>query len=246
MRAIILAAGYGRRLAAVHQGPKSLLEFRGQSLMQRHLDNLLMLGIDHIGVCVGYEAAMLRTAIECSGHAVNVTTVLNPYFREGSIISLWCMRHFLVAGGDVLLMDADVLYRDDMLQRLVGSKKANVFLLDREFEPGPEPVKLCVRGNTIVEFRKQIEDRLEYDFAGESVGFFRFNAEMAARLARKTEEYLESGRRQEPYEEAIRDLLLATPGDFEFEDVTGIPWLELDFPEDIDRANNKVVPLLTR
>ncbi|MFO1436033.1 MAG: hypothetical protein U1F34_06695 [Gammaproteobacteria bacterium] len=69
---------------------------------------------------------------------------------------------------------------------------------------------------------------------------------MAARLARKTEEYLESGRRQEPYEEAIRDLLLATPGDFEFEDVTGIPWLELDFPEDIDRANNKVVPLLTR
>ncbi|MFO1436034.1 MAG: NTP transferase domain-containing protein [Gammaproteobacteria bacterium] len=139
MRAIILAAGYGRRLAAVHQGPKSLLEFRGQSLMQRHLDNLLMLGIDHIGVCVGYEAAMLRTAIECSGHAVNVTTVLNPYFREGSIISLWCMRHFLVAGGDVLLMDADVLYRDDMLQRLLAVRKPMCFSSIANSNQDPNP-----------------------------------------------------------------------------------------------------------
>jgi choline kinase len=156
------------------------------------------------------------------------------------------MRQFLVAGGDVLLMDADVLYRDDLLERLVNTTMANAFLLDRDFEPGPEPVKLCVRGNTIVEFRKQVEDRLEYDFAGESVGFFRFSEEMAARLARKTEEYVASGRRQEPYEEAIRDLLLAAPGDFGFEDITGIPWLELDFPEDIDRAHNNIVPLLTR
>jgi choline kinase len=242
MRAIILAAGYGRRLAAVHDGPKSLLEIGGKTLMQRHLENLARLGVEHIGFCVGYEAEKIRGAIDASGFATRVSTVLNPDYRQGSIISLWHMRHFLTAGGDVLLMDADVLYRPDMLTRLMETTKGTVFLLDRDFEPGPEPVKLCVRGQTLVEFRKQVADDLAYDFAGESVGFFRFGESMANRLAAKTEEYLAAGRRDEPYEEAIRDLLLDDPEGFDFEDVTGIPWLEIDFPEDIERANNRILP----
>jgi choline kinase len=245
MRAIILAAGYGRRLAAVHSGPKSLLVIGGSTLMQRHLENLEALGIEHIGVCVGYDAAALRQAIEDSGFSTRVTTVLNPDYREGSIISLWHMRHFLLAGGDVLLMDADVLCRPDMLDRLHRHSGRSAFLLDRDFEPGPEPVKLCVRSDRLVEFRKQVADGLEYDFAGESVGFFRFEEAMASRLARRTEAYLQAGRREEPYEEAIRDLLLEDPAAFEYEDVTGIPWLEIDFPEDIDRANNEVLPRIT-
>ena len=81
MRAIILAAGYGSRIAAAHQGPKSLLEFGGKSLLQRHLENLASRGIEHIAVCVGYEAGLLREAIEASGHATRVSTVLNPAYR---------------------------------------------------------------------------------------------------------------------------------------------------------------------
>ena len=52
------------------------------------------------------------------------------------------------------------------------------------------------------------------------------------------------GRYEEPYEEAIRDLLLETPDAFGYEDITGLPWIEIDFPEDIQRAQNEILPQL--
>jgi choline kinase len=245
MRAIILAAGVGRRLASNHKGPKSLLEFGGKSLLVRHLENLTSLGVDHIAICVGHEAALVRSAVAAAGYMVHVSTVLNPDYRDGSIVSLWTMRHYLSAGGDVLLMDADVLYCPKLLARLAQTPHANCFLLDREFEAGHEPVKLCVRGGMLVEFRKQLAPDLQYDYAGESVGFFRFDEATAQRLARQTEEYLATNRREEPYEEAIRDLLLAAPEGFAFEDITGLPWIEIDFPEDVERARREILPKLS-
>jgi choline kinase len=116
--------------------------------------------------------------------------------------------------------------------------------LDRDFEPGDEPVKLCVQNGQLVEFRKQVAADLTYDFAGESVGFFRFESAFARRLATRTEYYVAAGRHEEPYEEAIRDLLLETPSAFGYEDITGLPWIEIDFPEDMKRAENEILPLL--
>jgi choline kinase len=48
----------------------------------------------------------------------------------------------------------------------------------------------------------------------------------------------------EPYEEAIRDVLLAEPRQFGYEDVTGLPWIEIDFPEDVKRARDDILPRL--
>ncbi len=47
----------------------------------------------------------------------------------------------LTRGGDVLLMDADVLYDERILSALVAGDHANRLLIDRDFETGDEPVK---------------------------------------------------------------------------------------------------------
>ncbi|MEJ2093962.1 MAG: phosphocholine cytidylyltransferase family protein, partial [Gammaproteobacteria bacterium] len=105
-----------------------------------------------------------------------------------------------------------------------------------------EPVKLCVADNRIVEFRKQVKPDLEYDFQGESVGFFRFTSETAKRLIKACNDYLDQGEQQTPYEECIRDLLLETPEEFGYEDVSDLGWVEIDFPEDITRAEQEILP----
>jgi choline kinase len=97
-----------------------------------------------------------------------------------------------------------------------------------------------------VEFRKQVAEDLAYDFAGESVGFFRFDSGIGKRLAMATEDYLKHQKQEEPYEEVIRDLLLQSPEQFGYEDITGIPWIEIDFPEDIQRAQNIILPKLEK
>jgi choline kinase len=46
------------------------------------------------------------------------------------------------------------------------------------------------------------------------------------------------------YEEAIRDLILAEPDRFDAQDVGDLPWTEIDFPEDVVRARDVILPQL--
>ena len=97
----------------------------------------------------------------------------------------------------------------------------------------------------INEFRKNIADGLDFVTQGESVGFFKFTKLIGASLLGRINDYLAKGENNTPYEEAIRDLLLIYPEQFGYEDVTGVPWIEIDFPEDIERAQNEIIPELS-
>lgn len=243
MRALILAAGIGQRLAdAANNQPKCLLEFAGKSLLLRHLEILQYYGIASITIVTGYEREKLTKAIKASGISNHLQTVNNPEYHKGSHISLLTGLSYMATEGDFILMDADVLYDHRMIDRLLNTAHANCFLLDKHFIPGEEPVKLCVADNRIIEFRKQVSPDLEYDLQGESVGFFRFTSETAKRLIKACNDYLDQGEQQTPYEECIRDLLLETPQEFGYEDVSDLGWVEIDFPEDITRAEQEILP----
>lgn len=243
MHAIILAAGVGRRLNLSNPLPKCLLEFGGLTLLERHCRNLVACGIDRLSLCVGYGAEQIASALLKVSRPATLLHY-NPLYTLGSSLSLWSVRHALAGGDDVLVMDADVLYHPAILQRLVMSPAPNCFLMDCDFARGDEPVKICMAGDRIVEFRKRVADGLSYDRIGESVGFFKFDAATALRLARLIGGYVADGRREQPHEEALRDLALSADVEVGVEDITGLPWLEIDFPQDLVRANNEVLPLI--
>ena len=248
MRAVILAAGIGKRLEAPVDGrrPKCLLRFGGKSLLARHIESLRRHGVTDVVIVTGYGADLVEAEIDALRLDPRPLTLRNADFERGSVVSMWCAREHMVRDGDeIVLMDADVLFDDRVLSRLLRSPHGDCILLDRDFEPGEEPVKLCLKAGVAVEFRKRVPEDLEFDDAGESVGFFRFSAATAGELSRRTAEYVEGGRRDEPHEEVIRDLVLDAPERFSFEDVSGLPWIEIDFPDDVRRAEREVLPLLT-
>ncbi len=168
--------------------------------------------------------------------------VINPGYELGSVLTVHALADAMTRGGDVLLMDADVLYDERVMSALVAGRDVDRLLIDREFEPGDEPVKVCLAAGVPVEFRKQVAADVRYDTIGESVGFFRFRAATASRLAAIVASYVDGGRSRLPHEEAIRDLLLERSAVFDVADVTGSPWIEIDFPGDIARAHNEVLP----
>lgn len=245
MKAVMLAAGVGARLKAGDGDhlPKSLLVFEGRSLLARHLDILRAAGVEGLTLVTGYRQDDIKREIAAAGAADFVTTVQNPDFRGGSGISLLAAGDALVAEDAVLLMDADVLYHRAMVDRLIATPHASCMLLDQDFVPGPEPVKICVRGGRIVEFRKDIGGTA-HDLIGESIGFFRLSRDTATDILAAAQRYVDAGARATAYEEAIRDVLLSRPDAFGIEDVTGVPWIEIDFPEDIGRAENEILPAI--
>ena len=243
----MLAAGIGARLGpsidAAGHPPKILLEFGGRTLLERHVAILRSLGIEGLDLVVGYRADDIAAAVAACGANGYVRRFHNPDYRQGSVVSLAVAAEALAGGADVLLMDADVLYDSRLLGRLVRTTHSNAFLMDRDIEPGEEPVKLCIRDGQIVDFRKRVET--PHDFHGESVGFFRLSPAVADAVAAAARSYRADGRGTEMYEEAIRDVLLGSPaGTFGYEDVTGLPWIEIDFAEDVRRASAEVLPQL--
>ncbi len=243
MRAVMLAAGVGARLGrpGTENPPKVLLRFGGKSLLQRHVEILRRHGVEELVLGVGYHQEEIEQEIVDIDAEDFVRTVFNANYDEGNIVTLWTLRDELCWGEPVLLMDADVLYDEVLIQRLVFSRHENCLLLDRAFTPGDEPVKLCIRGGEIVEFRKWLS--AEFDFCGEAVGLLKLSARTAEKLVAQTRLYIMQGRRREPYEEAIRDVLLTSrPATFSFEDITGIPWIEIDFAADVKRATSEILP----
>ena len=247
MRAIILAAGRGLRLqqADDRQLPKCLLQFGGMSLLERHLRMLRSAGVDDIVLALGYRHERVEAELERLGWQPRPEIVLNPRFELGSVLTVHTVAGAMTRGGDILLMDADVMYDQRIMTALVtGQGPVNRVLIDRDFEAGDEPVKLCIKDGVPIELRKQLAADLQYDVIGESVGFFRFDQAGARRLAALVADYVESDRANMPHEEAVRDLLRERSQIFEVADVTGAPWIEIDFPTDVIRAAHEVLPQL--
>jgi choline kinase len=246
MRALILAAGMGRRLGArAEAGPKVLLHLGGRSLLERHLRLLSAVGIEEVVLGIGFEAERVLAELDRLrlDRSMRLSTVVNPDYTRGSVVTLWTLREALTRGRDVLIMDGDVLYDRRMLMRLVKSRHRNCFLLDRNVEPGDEPMKLAIKDGLPVDFRKRLER--PHDHYGESVGLFRLDEAAARDLVAAAAALIERGLDDEYFEEALRAVLLASPpGRFGVEDVTGLPWIEIDFPADIERAEHQILPAL--
>jgi choline kinase len=244
MISVILAAGRGRRMGnGDDSAPKILLKFGGMSLLERHLAILESCGVDQVFIVVGFAADQIRDEVARIAPGVPVYIIDNPRFTEGSVVSLRVAEPAMNRGEPVLLMDGDVLYDKRLMERLVRSQIGNCLLMDRNIEPGDEPVKLCIRDGRIVDFHKVPKNA--HDWHGESVGFFRLSPGVAEALVSRARDYVESGRGGMEYEEPLRDLILASPpGTFGYEDVSDLPWTEIDFPEDVVKAETEIRPAL--
>ena len=133
-------------------------------------------GIDAIVLALGFRHELIEDELERLSWKPRPEIILNGRFDLGSVLTVHTVADAMTRGGEVLLMDADVLYDARIMRALVaGRQPVNRVLFDRDFEAGEEPVKLCMRDGVPIELRKQLAPDLRYDTIGESIGFFRFN-----------------------------------------------------------------------
>ena len=242
MKAVIYAAGRGMRLGA--NSPKVLLEFGGRSLLEWHALRLAECGVRDVLLVVGHLREQIERALPAISmkRQVQFRTIANDRFTEGSVLSMAASLPELEhADAPVLLMDADVLYPTAMLARLIQSPHRTALLLDRDFSTADDdPVLVPVKDGKPFDFRKHWSG--EADFVGESIGFFKIDAQDMPMLAAETRACSVGEPCTASYDDALRALVLA--GRFGFEDVTGLPWTEIDFPGDVARARDEVLPAI--
>src|SRR5215510_4502247 len=244
MKAIIYAAGRGTRLQS--DLPKILLEFGGRTLLEWHALRLREAGVREVVLVTGHFREQIAELLPdiCARHDLAVREIVNPRFREGSLLSLKVSLPEIENSSEpFLLMDADVFYPTRMLDRLIGSPHDTALLLDREFSTNDDdPMLVPVKNGRPIDFRKQWTG--DADFVGESIGFFKIATTDFPLLINETQARSRGSICPDSYDDVLRTLVLA--GRFGYEDVTGLRWIEIDFPMDVIRARNQLVPSITR
>lgn len=236
MRGIILAAGKGSRLNGNAEGtPKCLVRLGDETLVERQIRVLRTAGIEDIAVVVGCQADRVRRVC---GHGVSY--VENPRYAEtNSLYSLWLARALLFEG--FVVLNCDVLFHPVLLHDLLTARHADALLLAyREAgQPpfGDEEMKVKVRCGRVQEISKDLDPA---DADGENLGIVRFGPEGAARLVEIMNTLVQSGSLREWAPRAFREFAQVRP--LHVVGTRGFPWIEIDFPEDYQRALRDVLP----
>jgi choline kinase len=235
MKAIILAAGKGTRLDGAAVKPKCLVEIGGSTLLHRQIQTLRSLNITNIVVVIGFAADSIRK--ECGD---DISFVENIHFAEtSSLYSLWLAREHLTDG--FVVLNSDVLFHPQMLADLLESERADALLIsDAEKEKnqlGEEEMKVKVSEDLVVDISKDI-DPVEAD--GENVGIVKFGSSGSALLLEYMNAVIASGSLKDWAPRAFREFALHHS--LYALSTRGLPWIEIDFPEDYQRAVNEIFP----
>lgn len=245
MNAILYVAGRAMRLGKhAQERPKVLLEFGGQSLLERHVMFLAQLRVPKLFVVTGHKREQLQATFPelQARYGVQIEEMFNPDFTEGSALSMHASLPALEAVRDrVLIMDGDVLYDLRMLQRLVASPHRSALLVDRGYSTADDdPVLVPMHKDKPFDFIKKWQGQA--DSIGESIGFFKIDAADLPLLIQETKARFTDPGRKDSYDDILR--VLVQQGRFGAVDVTGVPWTEIDFPGDLEYAENVVFPAL--
>ena len=124
IRAVILAAGRGSRLAHLgDERPKCLVELEGKPLIERQMAALRRGGVGEIGVVRGYRAEM----IDFPG----LSYFANARWSETNMVMSLAAAAPWLRAGPVIVSYSDIFYRGELVRGLAAAPGELVISFDR-------------------------------------------------------------------------------------------------------------------
>ncbi len=239
MKVIILNAGKGGRLGALtEERPKCLVDVGGRPILDYQLDALRLAGVTELVMVVGYREEAVRAHL-ARYPEFSVTFIGNPdYANTNTAYSLWLARHEMTS--DFLYFNGDVLFHPQLVERLVTAPAENALAVEHK-RCGDEEVKVILDGSRITAIGKEVDQNSSF---GEFIGIARFSGRVGPLFRKTLEEVIERRKLLKNYFETAVDLML-DQAPFTSVDITDLPCIEIDFPEDLERARTVVLPRFT-
>ncbi|MGI5499626.1 NTP transferase domain-containing protein [Lentzea sp. CA-135723] len=114
MRAVVLAAGRGARMAPhTDDRPKCLMELRGRTLLDRQVAALRAGGAGEIGVVTGWQGGRFAGS--------GLRTFENPDWQHSTMVESLAAAHDWLTSGPVVVSYGDIVYSATTVRRLVHS-----------------------------------------------------------------------------------------------------------------------------
>lgn len=225
MKALILAAGLGTRLAPLTDDrPKSLVEVNGKAILLKQIENLHKNGIKDIIIISGYKSEILENKIKSLYPEIKIINS-KDYKTTNNMYSAY-LAHDELKDNDFLMMNADVFYDESVIEELIKFNYENAIVTDigNYLE---ESMKVIEKNGRLVKISKQISKE---EALGASIDVYKFSSTAGKVFFNKCEEYIKNNQVTLWSEVALNDIL----PDVEFR---ACPlkgrWVEIDNKEDL-------------
>ncbi|MHA1973499.1 MAG: phosphocholine cytidylyltransferase family protein [Candidatus Hodarchaeales archaeon] len=236
MKAIILAAGNGKRLSPyTNEIPKCLLDLNGITMLENQLNNIRQYGIDDVVIVTGYKFDEIERFLKnYDGLGMRIKTIYNPFYREtNSLVSLWIARGEM--DQDLVVMNGDDVFEFDLLEKILDATEHNISLpvkIKNTYDD--EDMKVNINEGNVSEIGKS----LTMSISGEAVGIRAFRNMGVVHLKRALEEEIRTaGATEKWYASAVQQLI--TKGyKVNAIDIEDLFWMDVDYPRDLIKARH--------
>lgn len=238
MQAIILAAGLSKRLRPLTDTtPKCLLKVGGKTLLEMTINNILKNGINDFIVVTGYRENMIKEFISSVYPGLSIRYLTNSdYENNNNSYSLWMTKDYVT--GDSLLLDSDILFDYRIISRLLDSAHSDNLAVTTKHSLGEEEIKVIIdSANKIQHIGKHLDPAESF---GESIGIERFSRTFFKKLGAVLDRKIISEKNVNEFYEASFQELYDSGNAMYAVDVSEYNCMEIDFPDDLKRAEEAV------
>jgi len=231
MKAVFLLAGIGKRMGVLTKNkPKCLIGLNGRPLLGYLLDKFIANNIKDFVLIVGYKKdEIIEFVYNVFGDKINVTIVYNKKFKEANnIYSMWCAKDIL-AGGEFILCNGDVVISAPIIKRLLDYPKKSAIILDTLNKTrNIDSPRTIIENERIIDLGRHIPAEKN---GGYAIGIYKFGEELSTAYFSQMDKMLKDNQ----YNAGFHDPLRALFRKYEVAYVStgGLSWTELDTPKDI-------------
>lgn len=241
VKALILAAGYGRRLQPFTKTkPKSMVEVNGTPLLVNALNNLTEIGVSEIGIVVGHMADYIKENIGNEWNGVPIHYYENKrYLETNNVVSLYQAMDF--CKDEMLMLECDIFYHKEMLEELMNGNGDCSILVSPFNSETMDGTVIRVEGDKALELILGKWQGEQFDYSGmkKTVNMYRFTKEFVRKYMPLIKWYVENVGENSYYEKVLGCLMYLRECDMRIVEVPEEMWCEVDDAEDLERARER-------
>ncbi|NRB23292.1 phosphocholine cytidylyltransferase family protein [Shewanella sp.] len=237
IKAIILAAGVGSRIRPLTDNcPKSLLKIGDHTILQMMVSNLQACGINDVIFVLGYLQDQIKDYVRSNFPSLNAQFVTNERYEQTNTGYSLMLTEPFVKDCDFIKFDADVVFDQDILRKLIVSDVANCLCIDKDINLDAEEIKVIVdEQNKVLKASKEVAPQ---DAIGESIGIEKISKATGKLLFTELKLMMNDPENHQAYYEAAYERLIEKNVTFNTLDITGLKWTEIDTQADFSLAKS--------